>query len=394
MNNKTFSVSAWLLSAAGAALCGRLLIPGSRQVLDTPLRRILWCGTFFPLVFLCGFLGLSLWMRWNKTCKVVRPKGWLAAFLTSAVLLGAVGAGGEALFMYTKENVSMSAGADMVLLLDASGSMDNSGYSHPRTQAACQFVDGLSGECRVQAVSFASIVLDRSALSAMDDNGKAAVKDFIQRMDSVGNTDFNAPLQAALDTLEQEGREGCHHAVLLLTDGEGDLSNDVIRSYRSSGVRVFTIRIGSSGSPSGQAKALADFAQSTGGFDVCLTPDANGDVETSDLLTSFQNAFQAIRETRVTMSDDLLLQGGRVSIYQFLVRLAVLMVCSALFGLGYFGRLQWPALGINLACGLVLDVVFLFLGSPGYASCILILCILMGSALVRLRWEGSEVIHV
>lgn len=139
----------------------------------------------------------------------------------------------------------------MVLLLDASGSMDMSGYSHPRTQAACQFVDSLSVDCRIQAVSFAAIVLHRSPLSDMDGSGKAVVKDFIQNVDSIGPTDFNAPLRAALDTLAQEGREGCHHAVLLLTDGEGDLSNDVIRSYQNSGVKVFTIPIGASGAPSG-----------------------------------------------------------------------------------------------------------------------------------------------
>lgn len=394
MNSKTFSVGAWMLSAAGTVLGGLLLTPNRAQALDTPLQRILWCGIFFPAVFLCGFLGLSLWARWNRTCKVVRPRGWPAVFLASAVLLGAVGAGGEALFMYTKEQVSVSAEVDMVLLLDASGSMDSAGYSHPRTQAACQFVDGLSGDCRAQAVSFAAVVLDRSPLSLMDDSGKAAVKDFIQGIDSVGSTDFNDPLQVALDTLRQEGREGCHYAVFLLTDGEGDLSDEVVRTYLDSGIRVFTIRIGASGASSGQAKALTDFAQSTGGFDVCLTPGANGEVETSELLASFRNAFQAVRETRTAMSEDLLLQGGHVSLYQFLVRLAVLMVCSALFGIGYFGRLQWPALGLNLACGLVLDVAFLFLGAPGYAPCILLLCVLIGPALVRLKWEGGEVIHV
>lgn len=394
MNGKKFSVSAWALSAAGAVLGGMLLIPWSREGLGAPAGRILWCGAFFLAVFLGGFLGLSLWMRLNKTGKIVRPRGWPAAALLSAALLFAAGAGGQALFMYTTEEVSVSAGVDMVLLLDASGSMDASGYSAPRTQAACQFVDSLSDDCRVQAVSFAAIVLGRSPLSDMDGGGKAVVKDFIQGVDSVGPTDFNAPLRAALDTLDQEGREDCHHAVLLLTDGEGELADDVVRSCRDSGVRVFTIRIGASGASSGQARALEDFARSTGGFDACLTPGPDGSVEASDLLASFQEAFQAIHETRVTMNGDVLIQGGRISVYQFLVRLVTLMVCSALFGLGYFGRLQRPALGPNLACGLVLDALFCFINTPGRTVCALILCILMGSALVSLKWEGSETIHV
>lgn len=391
MNNRKFSVGAWALSAIGAVGGGLLLLPRSWEGLGTPIDRIVWCGAFFLAVFLGGFLGLGLWARWNRACKVVRPRGWPAAFLLSAALLFAAGAGGQALFMYTKEEVSVSAGVDMVLLLDASGSMDAQGYSLPRTQAACQFVDGLPDDCRVQAVSFASIVLDQSPLTRMDPQGKAEVTDFIRSIDSVGSTDFDAPLQAALDILGREGREDCHHAALLLTDGSGELSDDVVRSVQDSGVKVFTIRIGA---PGGQSGALADFARSTGGFDACLTPGPDGGVETGQLLASFQEAFQAVNETRVTMSDDMLIQGGPVSAYQFLVRLAALMACSALFGLGYFGRPQWPALGLNLACGLGLNVLLCFINTSERTACILILCILMGPALVRLKWEGGEVIRV
>lgn len=400
MNNKKFSAGAWFLSAIGAVLGGILsescLLPGTWQGHETPIFRVVWCGAFFTAVFVGGFLGLCLWMRLNRTCKVIRPKGWLASFLLSGALLFAAGAGGEALFMYTKEDVSLSGGVDLVLLLDASGSMDTSGYSVPRTQAACQFVDGLSDECRVQAVSFASIVLDQSPLSDMDDRGKTIVKEFIQGIDSVGATDFNAPLRAALDTLEREGRDDCHHAVLLLTDGAGELSAETVESFRNSRVKVFSVRIGSPGASDSQARALADFAAATGGFDTCLTPDAGGNVEASELLEAFQNAFQAVNETRTVMSDDMLTQSGPVSIYQFLVRLVTLMVCSALFGLGYFGQLQWPALGLNLACGLVTDVFLSFTrDDPEFeAAYLVVLCILIGSAFIRLNREGSEVIHV
>lgn len=389
MNRKKFSVGAWVLSAGGAILGGSLLTPGSWE--GSPVQRVVWCGMFFAAVFAGGFLGLCLWMRFNRSCRVIRPRGWPAAFLLSGALLFAAGAGGQALFMYTKEDFTVSSGVDLILLLDASGSMDASGYSAPRTQAACQFVDGLSDECRVQAVSFASIVLDQSPLSDMDEGGKTVVKEFTQGIDSIGATDFNAPLQAALDTLEREGRDDCHHAAVLLTDGEGELSDGIVQSCRDSRVRVFSIRIGPSGGPAG---ALPELAAATGGFDVCLTPDAGGGVEASQLLEAFQNAFQAVSETRVVMTDDVLIQGGSVSVYQFLVRLAALMVCSALFGLGYFGRLQWPALGLNLACGLVIDGLLCCINASERTACVLILCILMGSALVRLNWEGGEVIHV
>ena len=40
----------------------------------------------------------------------------------------------------------------------------------------------------------------------MDSTGKQELKDFIASIDSIGQTDFNAPLRLAVDTLTAEAR--------------------------------------------------------------------------------------------------------------------------------------------------------------------------------------------
>ena len=67
--------------------------------------------------------------------------------------------------MVTREEVVVSTDkVDMVLLLDASSSMDSASHDAPRTEAASQFVDAVGEDNRLQAVSFASTVLDSTDL--------------------------------------------------------------------------------------------------------------------------------------------------------------------------------------------------------------------------------------
>ena len=209
--------------------------------------------------------------------------------------------------MYSKEEVVVSASADVVLLLDASGSMESSGYHGARTDAGCQFVESLGEDNRMQAVSFAGKVLDSSSLLDMGAQGKHVLTQFIQGIDSVGTTDFNQPLETAMQTLTQEGRADAGKAVILLTDGEGSLDNDIVSVYKNGDVKVFTIRISSSSNMSTEARALAELAADTDGFDVQLTPKADGTVDAADMLEAFQEAFQATTDTQVKMSKDLLI---------------------------------------------------------------------------------------
>ena len=149
-----FGVLSWIFSLAGALL-GSQLVAAVYDNVNGPMEHALYIG---------GFAGLSLSLcfgRWRAR----RPRGWLISFILCGALIFAAGAGGQALFMVTREEVVVSTDkVDMVLLLDASSSMDSAGYDAPRTEAASQFVDAVGEDNRLQAVSFASTVLDLSLI--------------------------------------------------------------------------------------------------------------------------------------------------------------------------------------------------------------------------------------
>lgn len=393
MSRKKFSLSAWIASLGGALL-GAAIIAPENWTLDSSTDRILWAGAFFLVVFFCGFLGLQLALQLSRKYKVERPRGWVVSMLLAGALLFCSGACGQALFMYSREAITIPAEVDMVLLLDASGSMDSAGYDRPRTEAGCQFVDSLDEKNRLQAISFASTVLNNTQLLVTDDAGRETLKQFIYGIDSIGMTNFNDPLYEALDTLEDEGREKCNHAVILLTDGAGDIDQNVIDEYLDTDIKVFSIRIDNSPVLDYQAQALADFAAATGGFDAQLIPNADGSINTADLLTAFQNAFQATSETRLKMSEDLLVCTENTTLWQFIVRAVTLMICSAIFGFGYFGRINVKSLSLHAIVGFTLAVLISILGNAGYSACVFLLCLLMAAAYVTLNLDAGDEINV
>lgn len=398
MRAKKFSVSAWAASLIGSLL-GAVIMAPSNWPLDSSKSRVIWAGAFFLVVFLCGFLGLQLALRLSRKYKVALRRNWIIALLLAGVMLFGLGAGGQALFMYSKETVFIPAEVDMVMLLDASGSMDAEGYSIPRTNAACQFVDSLGSTNNLQAISFAATVLNSSPLSVMDDAGKQSLKEFIQSIDSTGNTFFNAPLKEALRTLQTNGRESANKAVILLTDGlpldwnEG-IPSDIINGYLSSNVKIFSIRISKLTVLDPRAQALADFAISTGGSDTQLIPNADGSIDAADMLAAFQNAFQATSETKVNMKNDLLVCSDGATAWQILVRAVTMMLCAIVFGFGYFGKIHIKTMLLNILMGFILAGLVTLLGGVGYSICAPLLCLMMAAAYVSINFSMGEEIDV
>lgn len=399
MKGKKFSISAWIFSllgaglgAAAAAYVFAMLSSGSGE--PSSARLIFWSGIFFLAVFLGGFLGMTLAFRFSGKYTVCRKRGWQITFLLSAALLFGTGAAGQALFMYSREKVVVPASVDIVLLLDYSYSMEQSGYDEARTEAACQFVDILDEECCLQVIPYTVIVKNEeiSSFLMMDDQGKREMKDFIRSIDITGATDFNEPLKKAKETLDEKGRSGAYKTVILLTDGESYLDSDVTGAYISSDIIVFSVCINSSGVLSYNAQELADFAVNTGGFDLQITPDASGNVDAVVLLDAFWDAFESTSEMKDTMSNHLLIYSESTSVYQFIVRLITMLICAVLFALGYFGKISLPGAASGLVCGTLLAVL-LSLGIS-YIFNILMICLLMASAFVCFKEERGEAIDV
>ena len=391
MKKRKYSVSAWALSSLFSALAGMLLI-AFIWPFESDVNRIVWMAGFFPVVFLGGFCGMRLALKCSKRYELQYPKHWIGSVLLSVVLVSAVGAGGQALFMYSREEVSIPAQVDMVLLLDASGSMGGSN-SRARTDAACQFVDGLSGEHSLQVIAFAGTILDQSALTATDDAGKQTLKTMIQSIDSTGTTDFDEPLTLAANTLQNQGRPGCSQAVLLLTDGKAPISDDVINAYITNGIHLFSVRIDTSEELYGHAKELADAAVRTGGSDTRLAPGANGSVDAADMLKAFQDAFQATTELRTNMDNELVICSQDATPWQFAVRTVTLVLCMVIFGFGYFGRISFRTLFGHILTGAVLSFILTVMGSS-YSFCFSMLFLVMAAAYVSIDLQTEEGAHV
>jgi len=386
--------------ASGASLAGALLgvlLMGAlkESASDSSSGRALWMGGFFLAIFVLGFAAMQLAMAFDRAYRYTRPPLWWAAFLAACLLLFGIGVGGQYLFMYEKEEVTINRGVDMVLLLDASGSMSSAGYDVSRTEAACQFVDSLGSDCRLQAVSFAGRVLDSSALLKMNAANKDTLKAMITALDASGATDFNEPLEQAMTTLQKEGRKNANHAVILLTDGQSSLESTVINDYKKSDIRVFTIRISTSPSLSYDEEALRDLADDTGGFDTQLVPAADGSIQTTDMLEAFRKAFEATSETEVKMDTDLLVYAEEeLTAWQIAVRIVCVMLCAVLFGIGYFGRVSLFGALSSAAVGLVAALLLGALDGVGYYLAAPVLCLLIGTAYVFLDRRGEEQYHV
>ena len=76
-------------------------------------------------MFVFGFAAVQLAMALSRKYRAERPRRWWAAFLIACVLIFGIAAGGQYLFMYSREEITVPAEVDMVLLLDASGTSLN-----------------------------------------------------------------------------------------------------------------------------------------------------------------------------------------------------------------------------------------------------------------------------
>lgn len=399
MRGKRFSLFLSGIPALGATAGMVYMLIQTDRATQQPAERALWMGGFFLMTFVLGYFALQLAMVLGRACRVERPRMWWAAFLIACPLLFGIGFGGQYLFMYSKEDVTVPAEVDMVLLLDASGSMETGGYIGPRTEAACQFVDSLTEENRLQAVSFAGTVLERTDLLPLDSGNRMKLKQMIRNIDAHGATDFNEPLSQAMNTLNTQGRTNCNKAVILLTDGQSDglnvLDPTLERQFVNAGIRVFTVRISDTTLLDGNAQDLVDLALATGGLDTLLMPQPDGSIDTAEMLKAFREAFEATSQTKVNMREGLLVHSGEgVTLWQFLVRLAVMLLCAMVVGFGYFCRISPLSLISSAVMGLLAAVLITLLEGGGIFLCGLITVILVKTPFVFLDLRGEDRIDV
>ena len=352
-------------------------------------ERIGWSAIFFLVIYLLSFIGMSVGLLLNREYRIRRPRFWLLTFLLAGALVLLAGGIGQLLFMRGETEVIVHPSqSDAALLLDESSSMEWSGYDDPRKTVALAFTDSLDENVRVQLFGFSGIVKPYSDLIAADSGGKEQLKEGIRRTDLTGCTDFDFALTVAVESLSNGSPER-KQAIVLITDGEAEISQETVENVLQSGCVLIAACIAGSSGQSDVPRELAALADRTGGKTVTLPVNADGSVNTAPLEEAYAEAFPGTTEEISVTPDGLLILEQDVSGYQWAVRICTLLICAVIMGIGLFGSLRWKTILFSLVCGAVLAGVIALRGGD-YRSVAVSACVLLGAALVMVEQEGEE----
>ena len=157
--------------------------------------------------------------------------------------------------------------ADIVLLIDRSGSMKGQKLADAKT-AAKTFVDLQGSNNRAELISFAGSAIIEVQFTTMTADGKTTVKNAIDKLTSVDKTNIYEAIEKANSELETKGRDNVLLVEILLTDGRPTTGNtktddiiDLAVSANATGIRIYTIGLGSDV----DATLLSSIANATGG---------------------------------------------------------------------------------------------------------------------------------
>jgi len=157
--------------------------------------------------------------------------------------------------------------ADIVLLIDRSGSMKGQKLTDAKT-AAKTFVDLQGSNNRAELTSFAGSAIIEVQFTSMTADGKTTVKNAIDKLTSVDKTNIYEAIQKANSELDTKGRDNALLVEILLTDGRPTSGNtkaddiiDLAVSANATGIRIYTIGLGNDV----DANLLSSIANATGG---------------------------------------------------------------------------------------------------------------------------------
>ncbi|XOF34169.1 MAG: vWA domain-containing protein [Candidatus Electrothrix sp. YB6] len=160
------------------------------------------------------------------------------------------------------EEFSETVPMDVVFALDSSGSMDWNDPSDKRKEAAKDFVDKMDDSIdQAGVVSWDSNVDFTQPLT----NDFLLVRDKIDDVDSSGNTNLNAGLNAAISLLDSGKQANATHVIIFLTDGDGAYTpsgspGSPADAAAAKGYIIYSIGLGNA-----DAGPLQDMANATGG---------------------------------------------------------------------------------------------------------------------------------
>ena len=159
---------------------------------------------------------------------------------------------------------SVHSVADIVLIIDSSGSMRETDPEKLRIQAAKLFIDLADSDVQIGIVDFDHRANTLAELTFANDDGKRDLKAAVDRIDANGDTDIAGGLQKGAEVLDKSTTFTARRAAVLLTDGfdsNPKTLDDYIGKYVANGWSVYTIGLDASGSV--DRDLLEDIADAT-----------------------------------------------------------------------------------------------------------------------------------
>ncbi len=196
---------------------------------------------------------------------------------------------------------------NVVLVVDGSGSMTWTDPEDWRFEAINQFVGLLSqqGNC-LGAVVFDQEIQVQMDLSAINEKSdKKQITDAIQnyQVDKYGDTNIGLALKTAVDMIEQKGDKDLESVIVLLSDGNTDLSDEdalalsleqkaqALDDARSKNIPIYTVCLNQDGSANiSELKQLSD---ATGG----VFEEVSRAEDLKNVFTTFLNLIYGSKTT-------------------------------------------------------------------------------------------------
>ena len=144
---------------------------------------------------------------------------------------------------------SVHSVADIVLIIDSSGSMVENDPNELRKEAANQFIDLAESDVQIGVVDFderAKTLAELTvAINTTDrEDGKNKLKNAVKRIDAYEGTNIAAGLQQGFEVLSNSKTFTARKAAVLLTDGEDNEQKTLdtyVGNYVANGWSVYTI---------------------------------------------------------------------------------------------------------------------------------------------------------
>lgn len=353
---------------------------------DSVMTGVLSSLLFFTVPLLMGYFGLKLALLLKRKQFVQKDSsGSIRALVLALAVSAVLGAVGQLIYAiewqtYTTEEVieTKVKGSHVVMLMDISGSMQDEQAACQ--EAACQLIDGLDETTSLQFIAFAGSVEPRnkSGFVTLTPENKVPLQELIRSVNMSGGTNFNQPLEEAVDTLKKNKQQDYRNMIIMLTDGKEPIKESVKASLTDpdNAIDLFTVRI-TDGSDDSDSDVQALIKLATQDFPV--TKNANGTVDVTTVLDTFRAAMnsQSVitkEHKKLAMGSDLIFAANMEDFWwRPIVQVLVFGIYAVLISLAYYGSLGKLSALLSLvsgvACGFLLTTQ-----TEVYAVVLVLLC--------------------